>query len=314
MVIMKNQNLLGHLLALITVFIWGVTFISTKILLKELTPVEILFYRFIIAYVVLFLIYPKIQKKINFREEMLFLSLGVTGVTFYFLFENIALQFSLASNVSLLISAAPILTAIVAHFTVGDEKLSHRLIEGFFVAMAGIFLVVFNGKLVLKLNPIGDILAILAALVWAFYSVLLKKIVPDWHPVYVVRKTFFYGLLATVPWLFWFKADLKVSHHLGFPIVFNILFLGLIASALCYVMWNQSVKRIGVIKSGNYIYLVPLITMITSILVLREKVNGLMILGGLLIFCGVYIAERGFGFGERSKKVTQTSEVPVHGK
>jgi drug/metabolite transporter (DMT)-like permease len=298
---MKNQNLAGHLLALVTVFIWGVTFISTKILLRELAPVEILFYRFVIAYIVLFLIYPKIQKSINIREELLFLSLGVTGVSFYFLFENIALQFSLASNVSLLISAAPILTAIIAHFTVHDERMSRRLIGGFLVAIMGIFLVVFNGKLVLKLNPIGDMLAILAALVWAVYSVLLKKIAPDWHPVYVVRKTFFYGLLTTVPWLFWFKVDLRVSHHLGLPIVFNIFFLGLIASALCYVMWNQSVKRIGVVKSGNYIYLVPLVTMITSALILGEKVNGFMILGGLLIFSGVYIAERGFGVGKISR-------------
>ncbi len=311
---MKNQNLLGHLLALITVFIWGITFISTKILLTELTPVEILFYRFIIAYIVLFLIYPKIQKSIKLREELLFFGLGVTGVTFYFLFENIALQFSLASNVSLLISAAPILTAIVAHFTVGDEKLSPRLIEGFIVAMAGIALVVFNGKLVLQLNPVGDMLAILAALVWAIYSVLLKKIGPDWHPVYVVRKTFFYGLLTTVPWLFWFKDDLKVGHHLGFPVVFNVLFLGLIASALCYVMWNQSVKRIGVVKSGNYIYLVPLVTMIASVLVLKEKVNGWMILGGLLIFCGVYIAERGIGLERYFKKSSKTEQVPLSGK
>ncbi|HBF39487.1 MAG TPA: EamA family transporter [Firmicutes bacterium] len=311
---MKNQNLAGHLLALVTVFIWGVTFISTKILLRELLPVEILFYRFVIAYIVLFLIYPKIQKSINIREELLFLSLGVTGVSFYFLFENIALQFSLASNVSLLISAAPILTAIIAHFTVRDEKMSRGLIGGFLVAIVGIFLVVFNGKLVLKLNPIGDMLAIFAALLWAVYSVLLKKIDPDWHPVYVVRKTFFYGLLTTVPWLFWFKADLRVSHHLGLPIVFNIFFLGLIASALCYVMWNQSVKRIGVVRSGNYIYLVPLVTMITSDFILGEKVNGFMILGGMLIFSGVYITERGFGIGKISKEYHSARKIPVRSK
>jgi drug/metabolite transporter (DMT)-like permease len=107
--------------------------------LHDLDPVEILFYRFAIGYLVLFLIYPKITKINSLREELLFFSLGLTGICLYFLVENIALQYTLASNVGLLISAAPILTAIVAHFTTHDEKLGRNLVIGFVMAIAGVF-------------------------------------------------------------------------------------------------------------------------------------------------------------------------------
>jgi drug/metabolite transporter (DMT)-like permease len=306
--IMENKTVIGHLLALVTIFIWGTTYISTKILLTELTPVEILFYRFAIAYLALFLIYPKIEKIASLREELLFFCLGFTGICLYFLFQNMALQYSLASNVGLLVSVTPILTAIAVHFTTPDEKLNPRLLVGFLVAICGIFLVIFNGKFVLQLNPLGDILALLTAIVWAVYSVLLKKVAPDRNPVYVVRKTFFYGLLAIIPWLFLLKFEFKLGRGLGWPIIFNMLFLGLFASALCFVMWNRAIKIMGVIKASNYIYLVPLITMVTSVWVLREKVNAWMIFGGFLILAGVYIAERGLGKTQLLKNHVSSTE------
>ncbi len=290
---MKNRILFGHLLTLVTIIIWGTTFVSTKILLREFNPVEILFYRFLIAFLLLWIIYPKSIKVNNLREELLFLGLGLSGITLYFLVENIALQFTLAANVGLLISAAPILTATAAHFTTPDEKFKQNLLIGFLAAFVGIFLVIFNGKFVLKINPLGDFLALLASIVWAVYSVLLKKVNQAYHPVFIVRKTFFYGLLTIWPLLLLFKADFRPEHSMAWTTILNILFLGIFASALCFVMWNQAVKLIGVVKTSNYIYLVPLITMITSIIILHEKVNWLMILGGVLIFGGVYIAEHG---------------------
>ena len=291
---MERKAVWGHLLTLITMLIWGTTFASTKILLRDFSPVAILFYRFLIAFVLLSVLFPRTARaRRNLKEELLFGALGLTGITLYFLTENIALQYTLAANVGLLIAAAPILTAVVAHCFTPDEKLSANLLLGFGIAISGVALVIFNGKIVMKLNPAGDILALAAALLWAVYSVLLKKVSRDHHPIFVVKRTFFYGLLTIVPCLFIFKTDLRPGHAVAAPLLFNILFLGVFASALCFVMWNQAVKWIGVVKAGNYIYLVPLITMVTSLLVIHEKVNGLMVWGGFLILGGVYISEKG---------------------
>ncbi len=288
------NNKLGHGLAIITVFIWGITFIATKIVLEELDPAEILFYRFIMAYILLLILHPKQIRFTDVKTELIFLGLGLSGVTLYFLAENMALQYTLASNVSLILSSVPILTALFAHVLTHDEKLKSSFVLGFIVAFLGMVLVIFNGH-VLKLKPLGDLLALLAAVTWGIYSILLKKIKkmhPDFKSIYIVRKTFFYGVLLCIPVLLGLSCDLKPTTSLNVSFLGNILFLGIIASALCYVLWNQSVNLIGVIKASHYIYFIPVITMVASAIVLRETINLLMVGGCGLILSGVYISER----------------------
>jgi drug/metabolite transporter (DMT)-like permease len=280
-------------MTLLTVFVWGITFISTKILLGSMDPVEILFLRFFIAYFALWIIYPKIHRIESLNEEFLFLILGLSGVTLYFLGENIALKYSLASNVGLLVSAAPILTAILAHFFTKDEKFSNNLLLGFFVAFIGIFLVIFNGSFILKLNPFGDFLALLAALMWAVYSIFLKRLGNKYSYIYITRKIFFYGLLTMIPAILFFKPNIDLKKLLAPQLMGNLLFLSFIASSLCYVLWNKAVSIIGAVKASNYIYMIPLITIITSSIVLKEKITVLAIFGTLFIVAGVYISEHG---------------------
>lgn len=119
---MKNKKLFLNLLALITVIIWGTTFISSKILLNTLTPLEVMFYRFVIAYVLLLLLHPKFHKVKSLKEEVLFLISGITGGSLYFLTENTAVKISQVSNVGLIVATAPIITALLAHFFTKGEK------------------------------------------------------------------------------------------------------------------------------------------------------------------------------------------------
>jgi drug/metabolite transporter (DMT)-like permease len=290
----ENRNWLGHTLGLITMLIWGTTFIATKVLLTDLTPLAILFYRFSLGYLALWLIHPRPARFRNLKEELLFAGLGLTGIALYYLLENSALQYTLAANAGLIIAVAPMLTGIIAHFGTRDERLRPGLVLGFLSAMTGVFLVIFNGSFVLRLNPLGDALALLAALVWAVYSVLLKRVDPGVNPIVAVRKSFFYGLLVITPLLVRERSGFRFGiPEADWPLVLNLLFLGLAASALCFVMWGRAVRLIGAIAASNYIYLVPLITMLTSMIALRERVNQLMLLGGLLILGGVYLAERG---------------------
>lgn len=291
---MKNKYLLGHSMALLTIIIWGVTFISTKVLLRNLQPVEILFYRFLMGYLALLLIYPKFEKVGNWKEELLFLGSGVCGVTLYFFIENMALKYTLASNVGLLVSVIPILTALLAHTLTRDEKFDKNLVLGFIIAIAGIFLVVFNGNFVLKLNPAGDLLAVMAAVTWSVYSILLKKIGSKYNHIYITRKIFFYGIVSMIPMLLIFRADFNISIMLMPDVLLNLLFLGVVASALCFVMWNTAVSLIGVVKTSNYIYLVPLITIISAVLVLHEVITNFALLGAVFILSGVYVSEHGF--------------------
>lgn len=288
--LMKKQT--GHLAALLTILIWGTTFISTKILLEDFQPVEILFFRFVMGYVILLAVYPHRLEKLSRQQEMTFIAAGFCGVCLYYLLENVALTYTMASNVGVIISVAPFLTAILAHlFMKSEEKLQMNFFIGFIVAMIGIMLISFNGSQ-LKLNPLGDILAFAAAFVWACYSILTKKVSSFGLPVILTtRRTFFYGVLFMMPALFLFDFQLDMSRFTDMNNLLNILYLGIGASALCFATWNYAVKMLGAIKTSIYIYMVPVITVITSVLVLKEMATWISIVGTVLAVAGLFLSE-----------------------
>lgn len=293
---MNDRKILLNLLALITVVIWATTFISSKILLNIFTPLEVMFYRFVIAYFVLLIIYPKFHKIESLKEEAMFLFSGITGGSLYFLTENSAVKISQVSNVGLIVATAPIITALLAHFFTKGEKLNRNLIIGFFVAISGVFLVMFNGNFMLKLNPIGDILALCAAVSWSIYSIITKKFGSKYSHLYLTRKIFFYALITMVPFLSSSEFNFDIYKLSNIKVILNLLFLGIVASSICYVIWNFTVDKLGVVKTNNYIYLIPAITLIFSILVLHERITLYSSLGALFIFLGVYVSENGITF------------------
>ena len=288
-----SGNAKGHAAAAITIFIWGITFISTKVLLNDFKPVEILFFRFIIGLIVLLAVYPHRLKITSAKEELLFAAAGLCGVTLYYLMENIALSYSAASNVGVIVSVAPFFTALLANLLLTGEKPRRNFYIGFIAAMAGIVLVSFNGSSTLKLNPVGDILAFSAAVVWAAYCVLTRKISQiGRNTIQTTRRIFYYGLLFMIPALFIFHFEWDIGRFAKAVNIFNILFLGLGASALCFVTWNSAVKLLGAVKTSVYIYAVPVITVVTSAIVLREKITWLLVLGTALMLAGLFISEK----------------------
>ncbi|MDO5406295.1 MAG: DMT family transporter [Eubacteriales bacterium] len=289
---MDNRQTTGHVSALFTIIIWGTTFISTKILLVDFQPVEILFFRFIMGLLALILVCPRRLKGTTARQEVTFAAAGLCGISMYYLLENIALTYTLASNVGIIISVAPFFTAILTHlFLKEEDKLQPDFFIGFVVAMAGIFLISFNGAS-MKLNPVGDLLALLAALVWACYSVLTKKISRyGYHTILTTRRVFFYGILFMIPTLFLFDFRLELSRFAEPVYLFNIVYLGLGASALCFVTWNFAVKVLGAVKTSIYIYMVPVITVVTSVLILHERITVLAGVGTILTLVGLFLSE-----------------------
>lgn len=289
---MGNRKQTGHLAALFTIIIWGTTFISTKVLLTDFRPAEILFFRFVMGFAALLLVCPHRMKGVDRKQEMTFVLAGLSGICLYYLLENIALTYTMASNVGVIISVAPFFTAILSRlFLKSEGRLRANFFIGFVVAMAGVALISFNGSR-LELNPVGDILAVLAAFVWACYSILTRRISGFGYPVILTtRRTFFYGILFMVPALFFFDFEIGLERFADMTHLLNILYLGLGASALCFVTWNLAVKALGAVKTSVYIYMVPVITVVTSVLILKEPVTWISITGTILAVAGLFISE-----------------------
>lgn len=288
-----NKTATGHLAAFITIFIWGTTFISTKVLLNTFTPIEILFIRFFIGYLALWLVLPRRLKLNDRKQERYFIFAGLCGVTLYYLFENIALTFTLASNVGVIISIAPFFTAIFGYFFLHGERPGARFFTGFALAMAGICLISFGSDAALSINPLGDLLAVGAAIIWAMYSTLTKKISGFGYPtIQTTRRTFFYGILFMVPVLSVMGFRVNAAELGNMTNLLNLIYLGLGASALCFVTWNFAVRVLGAVKTSVYIYMVPVITTVFSALILHENITPVTVCGIVLTLAGLFLSEK----------------------
>lgn len=288
---MKNDQARGHAAALFTIVVWGTTFISTKVLLRGFQPVEILFIRFTMGLLALCVACPRRMKGVTGRQELVFAGAGLTGVCLYYLLENIALTYTLASNVGVILSVIPFFTAVLSHLFLKEERPGGGFYLGFVVAMAGISLISFSGSQ-LKLNPVGDLLSLLAAVAWAFYVILTRKISAwGWDTIMTTRRTFCWGILWMVPALFFFDCRLGLERFANPVYLGNLIFLGFGASAVCFVTWNLAVKLLGPVKTSVYTYLAPVITVAASVLILHEPITPLAALGAVLTLAGLLLSQ-----------------------
>jgi len=282
-----------HIVALITAVIWSTTFVSTKTLLNHgLTPENIFLYRFLLAYSGILTVARKKLFADSWKDEFLLFLAGLTGGSLYFITENTALRFTYASNVSILISTTPLFTMAISAM-VFRQKLKKSMFFGSVIALAGVALVVFNGNASFHLAPIGDILVIIAAICWASYSVILKYLGNRHYPtLFVTRKVFFYGVASMALYYPFSGCGLNLS-LLSDPVVCsNILFLGIVASLICFAAFNRVVEVIGPDKASNYIYLSPLGTITTAVIFLHEPVTWMAVTGAVITIIGVIIVEK----------------------
>lgn len=304
----KKQQIVGHLIALFTVFIWGTTFVSTKVLLEEFTPVEVLFTRFAIGLLVLYMMNHKKMKLKDRKHEWYFIGAGITGITLYFLFENIALTYSTASNIGILLACVPFMTGILSYFIM-KEPLNRAFFIGFVFTIIGIYIINFNGQVVLKLNPLGDFLAIIAGFIWALYCIFLRKIEQyEYDTIQTTRRIFGWGILFMIPVLILMGYDPKLEIMAKPVYLANFLYLGIGACAVCFVTWNIALKMLGVVKTSMYLYLNPVITIIASAIILKERITWIAILGTIFILLGLIISQQG---AQGSKKEMQKKNEDV---
>ncbi|MCR5820768.1 MAG: DMT family transporter [Bacteroidaceae bacterium] len=289
------KNIWYHLLAIMTIAIWGVTFINTKVLLQNgMQPTEIFLLRFIVAYLCIWTISPKKLWAESLADEALFLILGWVGGSLYFVTENTALELSYANNVSFIVCTAPLITMFLAIIFVRNVKATLPLVAGSLVALLGVGMVVYNGHFVLQLNPIGDILALAAALSWAIYSLVIKKVSSRYSATFITRKVFFYGILTVLPMFLIRPWQFPIEKFILPAVWMNLIFLSVVASFLCFLWWSVAVKKIGALPTSNYVYLNPITTIIASALFLEEPMTLMAYIGSGLILLGVFVANSDF--------------------
>lgn len=304
--------------AAIAIVVWGMTFVSTRALLEDFSSLEILLLRFFLAWVSLLVVerLRRVAKGGCRYDEWIFAAMGFMGIVAYQFLENCAIYYTNASNVAILVSFGPIVTALMARMFARGGPFPSRLVAGSLVAVCGVALISFNGLVEFELRPIGDAMALCAMASWGFYSILLdvanERGVP---PLVAIRKAFGWALAMMMPFTAWgmtesgictldgsfaviLAADVNAQRFASLVNWINIAFLGLLASAASFVLWSAACRTIGVVKMTVLLYLTPIVGVVFAVVFLGESVTRLEIIGGFVILVGVALATRVKGGGK----------------
>ena len=286
-----------HIVAFLTVAVWGTTFVWTKLLIiNGLSPAQIFTLRLIIAYVPLtgFSLWRGRHKWLsdNWRDELTMMALGLTGGSMYFLTENESLRFTTATNTSLIVCSCPLFAMLIIALFYKSERFSRLQALGSLLALIGMAAVVLNGHFVLHLSPLGDTLAFSACICWALYTLLMKPVMGRYPAMFITRKVFFYGILTILPYYI-FVPDMPSLDVLMRPeVALNLLFLGSVASMLCYLTWSWCMKGLGAVICTNWVYVNPITTIIAAWLILDEQITVYFLIGSILIIAGMYLSSK----------------------
>ena len=295
-----EKSFLGHFFAFVTVAIWGSTCVFTKmLLLNGLSPAQIFTLRFIVAYVLL-LAFELATRWHSFRlfstswrDELVMLLLGITGGSIYFLSENAAMLYTTATNTSLIVCSCPLFAMLLVALAYRQsERFTRVQVIGSLLACMGMAVVVLNGRFVLHLSPLGDMLAFGACLCWAVYSLLMKSVTERYSTFFITRKVFFYGLLTILPYYLLYPGFPSMEVIFSPEVLWNLLFLSVIASMVCFLVWNWVIRQLGAVVATNWVYFNPIITILFAWWLLHEHITIWFLLGSLLIIVGMILSDR----------------------
>ena len=255
-----------------------------------MSPIQILLYRSVFAYGLLFAMSPRLQTFSSVKNEVLYFLSGLCGITLYFLLENTALLYTYSSNAALLVTASPLFTVLIASFIIKTHAFSKLLLIACVMALVGVALVLANQPMSLTNGMLGNILALLSGLAWSLFGFANSAIKDELNPMVRMRKVFLYGIITASLYML-VTGEAFINLHAFTPInLANLLFLGGIASALCFVLWTNANKHLGVVKTSLYIYFIPFIAVLLGVVLLGETITISTIFGGILIALAVFLA------------------------
>jgi len=264
--------------------IWGISFIATRVVVHSIPPITAALIRFLIASFTL-LLFSRGKISNIFSKDVIFA--GFWGVTAYFILENSGLVYTYPTNASLIISSAPILYTIFSHLIQGRKTIVNEYIASLF-AFAGVTIIILNGRFVLKINPLGDLLMLGAALSWVFYTYHVDRI-ESGDSLSIIASITIWGSIFLLPFSLF---ENKSMIHIDSKIIISLLYLGVVCSGIAYFFWNKGIKRIDPRYTTNMIYFIPVVTSVADSIILGNLPNLCTLIGGIMVLSGLWILNK----------------------
>ncbi len=286
---MKKRSVLRIKAILALVFVmtaWGVSFVSSKIVIENIPPVSAAALRFILAGTLMVAALPFFSKNDTgksgrFPKELMpaLIISALTGVTFYFIFENFGLYYTTASSGALITSSIPVLALLFEMFFM-KRKILSRQIWGVAISLAGVYLLTRGGSPVARAPLLGNLLVLGSCVCWVlfnFFSIKLQKTLSTFS---VTAWQNFYGALFLLPVAFFERSQWKA---VSLDVWLHLLYLVFVCSILCYFFYNFALRGVGSVTAGAFINLIPLVGAFSGVIILHETISFSQIVGGILV-------------------------------
>lgn len=290
---MSNSKLIPYMEAVFAVVIWGASFIATKVVLRDISPVMIVWLRFLMGVIILG-IAVGVRKQfllLHKNEWLYFALLGFLGITFHQWLQSNALQTSEASTTAWIVSTTPVFMALLG-WIVLKERLGWIKIAGILLAFVGVLLVVYDGDLraisLRSFGQPGDILILISAINWTVFSVLSRRGLKQYPATLMMFYVMFIGWLFTSI-LFFATQNIAEIGNLTTNGWLGITFLGVFCSGLAYIAWYDALQALTTAQTGVFLYIEPLVAVAVAFLVLGEAITAASLLGGAIIILGVWL-------------------------
>lgn len=294
---MINKKTVTYLEALFAVVVWGANFVATKDMVREISPVTIIWLRFGMGFLILGAATAwRKQFALPQKSEWAYLALlGFIGITFHQWLQATGLITAAATTTAWIVATIPIFTAILG-WLVLREKLGWLAIVGIVLATFGVLLIVSKGNLSAlaagNFGTPGDFLVLISAVNWAVFSVLSRRGLASQPAARMMFYVMFFGWLFTSLWLFGFGPGLSEIPQLSTRGWGNILVLGIFGSGLAYIAWFDALREIPASRLSAFIYIEPLVTVLVAALWINETISAASLIGGGIVILGVYLVNR----------------------
>ncbi len=289
-----------HIFLWSTVIFWGLSFVATSVIIEQIPPIMTAMIRFFIAWIVLIFLTKGHKPYGSLKNRLL---CGFWGISLYFIFENLALNFTSPTNVALIISTIPMFNLVYLKLF-SSAKISRKNIIGSMIAFLGVSIVIIGDQLRFEVSPLGDILTICAVIAWIMYTHYLIEIEKKnsessqknnfLRTLSVTKSITFWGLILLIPpsvFEFVYAENNFLAQLKDVKIIISLLYLGVLCSSVAYYFWNESLKHLGARKTTNSLFTIPVITALAQAFVLKDIPHITTIIGGTLIITGLFYSE-----------------------
>ncbi|OEF99463.1 hypothetical protein BHF71_09000 [Vulcanibacillus modesticaldus] len=286
---MHNNKILALIAILITVILWGLSFISIKISLEVLSPMTLALLRFLISSLILMIIIKmkEPKTKLNRKDIPKMIMAGLVGLTAYYFFENNGIKLITASAAAIIIATIPIFS-LVAEAIVYKSKMSTSKVISVLISLVGVYFLVGGNikELISSGTGMGYLLMFGAVFSWIIYNILTKSLFEKYSQLAIVYYQTIYGTVFFIPFVLFETTDWT---GINLTIILNVVYLGIFCSAIGYYLYVYALEYLDVALTSLYLNFIPLVTVIGSFYILNEKINFDQVLGGILIVFSVFI-------------------------